>query len=92
MPESAPQEIRAYFEKALNEGSLMTAAAGDTETMSCPAVAVVLQTSYQGLAQMRHRGTGPKFAKLGRKVIYRRADMLAFLEANTVQRTASHSD
>jgi hypothetical protein len=51
-------------------------------------VAPVLGTTEAGLAQWRYRGTGPKFVKVGpKKVLYRWADVRAFLDANTLQRT-----
>ena len=50
-------------------------------------VAEVLDTSPAGLAQMRYRGTGPKFIKRGARVLYRWADVNAYLDANTIQRT-----
>ena len=51
-------------------------------------VAAYLHTTEQGLAQMRYRGTGPRFIKVGpRKILYRWSDVQAFLDANTVQRT-----
>lgn len=50
-------------------------------------VAPVLHTTLQGLAQMRFRGTGPKFIKVGKKVLYRWTDVNAYLDANTMQRT-----
>jgi len=51
-------------------------------------VAAVLHTTEAGLAQMRYRGTGPKFVKVGpRKVIYRWSDVHAYLDANTIERT-----
>lgn len=34
------------------------------------------------LAQWRHKGLGPAFYKLGRKIIYRGADLNAWAEAN----------
>jgi hypothetical protein len=34
------------------------------------------------LAQWRHKGMGPAFYKLGRKIIYRGADLNAWAEAN----------
>jgi hypothetical protein len=49
-------------------------------------VAEVLYTSEDGLTQMRYRGTGPKFIKVGKKVLYRWSDVRAYLDANTVQR------
>lgn len=42
----------------------------------------------EGLAQMRYRGNGPKFIKLGGKAIrYRWADVEAWLDQKTMQRT-----
>jgi hypothetical protein len=50
-------------------------------------VAEALDTSLAGLAQMRYRGTGPKFVKRGRRVLYRWSDVRDYLDANTCQRT-----
>jgi hypothetical protein len=50
-------------------------------------VAALLDTTTDGLAQMRFRGTGPKFIKRGRRVLYRWSDVRAYFEANTCQRT-----
>ena len=36
------------------------------------------------LAQWRHKKTGPAFYRLGRKIIYRGADLNAWAEANRV--------
>ncbi len=36
------------------------------------------------LAQWRHKGMGPPFYKLGRKIIYLGADLNAWAEANRV--------
>lgn len=58
------------------------------ETAASKEVAEYLHTTEQGLAQMRYRGTGPKFIKVGgRKVIYRWSDVQAYLDANTLTRT-----
>lgn len=61
------------------------------DTASPAEVAPVLGTTEAGLAQMRYRGTGPKFVKVGAghrgRVLYRWSDVRAFLDANTVQRT-----
>lgn len=37
------------------------------------------------LAQWRHKGVGPAFYKLGRKIIYRGADLNAWAEAQRVE-------
>lgn len=59
-----------------------------SDTASAKEVAAYLHTSEAGLAQLRYRGQGPKFIKVGpRKVIYRWADVKAYLDANTLQRT-----
>lgn len=51
-------------------------------------VAKYLGTSVAGLAQMRYRGSGPKFVKLGRKAVrYRDADIKEWLEENVKDRT-----
>lgn len=58
------------------------------ETATSKEVAEYLHTTEQGLAQMRYRGTGPRFVKVGpRKVIYRWSDVQAYLDANTLTRT-----
>jgi len=37
------------------------------------------------LAQWRHKGIGPAFYRLGRKIVYRGADLNAWAEANRVE-------
>jgi hypothetical protein len=37
------------------------------------------------LAQWRHKGIGPAFYRLGRKIIYRGEDLNAWAEANRVE-------
>lgn len=39
------------------------------------------------LAQWRHKGIGPAYYKLGRKVVYRGADLNAWAEAQRVDPT-----
>lgn len=58
------------------------------DTASPKEVAVYLHTTEAGLAQMRYRGTGPRFCRIGnRKVIYRWSDVKDYLDANTMTRT-----
>ena len=40
------------------------------------------------LAQWRHKGMGPAYYKLGRKIIYRGVDLNAWADANRVEPTA----
>jgi hypothetical protein len=57
------------------------------DTASPQDVAKALYTTEAGLAQMRYRGTGPKFVKVGHRVLDRWADVHAYLDANTMQQT-----
>lgn len=57
------------------------------DTASAREVAKVLMTTPAGLAQLRYRGTGPKFVKVGHRVLYRWSDVRAYLDSNTCQRT-----
>ncbi|KIT14712.1 helix-turn-helix domain-containing protein [Jannaschia aquimarina] len=41
--------------------------------------------SREKLAQWRHRGVGPAFYKLGRKIVYRGADLNEWAEARRVE-------
>jgi hypothetical protein len=59
----------------------------DMDTATAAQVAPVLDTTEAGLAQMRYRGTGPRFVKRGRRVLYRWSDVRDYLNANTLQRT-----
>ena len=65
----------------------MAAIPADVEIALPEQVATVLDTSLAGLAQMRYRGTGPRFVKRGRRVLYQWRDVRAYLDANTIQRT-----
>lgn len=48
--------------------------------LTLPEVAEMLRTSPDTLRYWRHVGAGPRSGKLGRRVIYREADVLAFLD------------
>jgi hypothetical protein len=50
-------------------------------------VAQYRHTTTAALAQDRYKGTGPKFIKRGRRVLYRWSDVLEWLDRNTIQRT-----
>jgi predicted DNA-binding transcriptional regulator AlpA len=52
-------------------------------------LATMLEKTPASLAQWRYQGLGPRFIKAGRLVRYRRSDVLAWLDANTVQRTGT---
>lgn len=44
------------------------------------------------LAQWRHKGSGPAFYKLGRKIVYRGSDLNAWAEANRVDPNSREQD
>jgi hypothetical protein len=52
-------------------------------------VAEALDTSLMGLAQMRYRGTGPRFIKRGSRVLYRWSDVNDYLDGRTRERTGA---
>ena len=51
--------------------------------MTAPDLAEKFGVSEAALAQWRYRGTGPKFLKLGRRVMYRAVDVEAWLADRT---------
>ena len=57
------------------------------DTASPEEVAKVLFTTEAGLSQLRYRGKGPKFIKVGHRVIYRWSDVYTYLDANTMNQT-----
>jgi hypothetical protein len=64
-----------------------------TDTALPRDVANVLRTTEGGLAQLRYKGTGPKFIKIGGgergggRVLYRWSDVYAYLDERTQRRT-----
>jgi hypothetical protein len=50
-------------------------------------VAQYLHSTVANLAQLRYTGRGPKFIKVGRRVLYRWSDIADWLDRNTMQRT-----
>lgn len=46
-----------------------------------------LRTTPKRMAQDRWNGTGPRFVKHGRRVLYRWDDLRTYVDANTFQRT-----
>lgn len=48
--------------------------------------------SRQSLASMRFRGDGPKYLKIGKAVLYRIEDIVAYEESQIRGRTDEHPD
>lgn len=47
--------------------------------------------SREKLAQWRHKGIGPTFYRLGRKIVYKGADLNSWAEANKVETAVGRS-
>jgi hypothetical protein len=68
----------------------MTTKPAVTDDITTPEkVAEALNTSLMGLAQMRYRGTGPRFIKRGSRVLYRWSDVSDYLDGHTHERTGA---
>lgn len=50
------------------------------DLMTPKEVAVMLRTTEGSLATRRNRGSGPRFLRAGRRILYARADVLAWLQ------------
>ncbi len=57
------------------------------EMLTPEELAELVHTTPGQLAQLRYRGGGPRYMKFGRKVLYRREDVEAYLEENSYART-----
>lgn len=49
------------------------------DLLTAPEAAEVLRTTTAALAAHRHRGTGPDFVRAGRRILYRRSAIEAWL-------------
>jgi predicted DNA-binding transcriptional regulator AlpA len=59
----------------------------DDSSLDVQAAARLIGLSVATLAKMRCVGGGPPFLKLGRRVLYRRVDIKAWLDARRVHNT-----
>ena len=61
---------------------------GEDELIPAEAMPTMFQgTTVQTWAALRHKGNGPVFVKVMRRVYYRRADVEAWIEQNRKVRT-----
>jgi predicted DNA-binding transcriptional regulator AlpA len=54
---------------------------GELELLTLPEAAELLRAPVATLRYWRHLGTGPRSFRLGRRVVYRLADVRAWIEA-----------
>ena len=52
-----------------------------SDLMKPAEVAEEIKSTESTLAYWRHIGKGPRYAKVGRRVVYRRSDVIEWLEA-----------
>lgn len=64
------------------------ASSAELEFLTQREAAALLRLSERTLERYRLSGTGPAFVKLGRRVVYRAADLTAFTEAHTYRSTS----
>jgi hypothetical protein len=90
----APKSIRAQRRKLLDSAASAIERAPQghpDDLLTTKQVAAWLGVSYQWLEAGRTRGYGPRFFRHSYKhVRYRRADVLAYISANTFNSTAEY--
>ncbi len=64
------------------------ATSAELEFLTQREAATLLRLSERTLERYRLSGTGPAFVKLGRRVVYRASDLLAFAQAHTHRSTS----
>ena len=63
----------------------------DDPLLKTAEAAEFLRTSQRALEAHRYRGTGPRYIKIGQRVLYRKSGLLRHLSENTVTSTADDS-
>ena len=58
------------------------------QMLSPDQLAALLLLSIRTLERMRREGLGPRFAKVGKKILYREADVEAWLDERSFRSTA----
>jgi len=61
---------------------------GNPATLNAQQAAKILGLAPSTLAKMRLNGNGPVYCKLGRRVVYRAADLEDWLQSRTVRDTS----
>lgn len=64
---------------------------GDDELLTTAQLAQEMHLTERAIEKWRMLGTGPRFAKIGRKVLYRRADIRAWVQSRTRDSTSEQS-
>ena len=83
----------ARVERAISVNGWLMAEIDDDAMLDAQAAERLIGLRKATLAKMRCAGGGPPFVKAGRRVLYRRADIKAWLDARRVKNTteAAHS-
>lgn len=59
----------------------------DDEILTTQEAAELLRLTPSALAQFRYRGGGPRYSKLGRRVVYRKSECISWLDKCMRERT-----
>jgi len=76
-------EAAAFRSGAANEVKMQ-----DTPYLTQNEAAEVLRISPRSLERFRVEGTGPKFCRAGRRILYRQSDIQAWLESRCFTSTS----
>jgi predicted DNA-binding transcriptional regulator AlpA len=77
--------VRRAFRLIRSERQMMT---NNPITLTAIEAATVLGLAPSTLAKLRLSGNGPVYCKLGRRVVYRREDLAAWLESHLARNTS----
>ena len=61
-----------------------------SSVLSAPQASKYLDLSISTLAKWRHYGTGPRYSKLGRRVVYRVDELEAWIKCNQHTSTSEY--
>ena len=74
-----------------SQESSMTATADHDDLLLLPEVAELTRQSIDTLRGLRHRGEGPQGFRMGRRVVYRRSEVLDWIAAHEQAEHASRA-
>lgn len=75
----------------MKKSSASDLAAGMKDRMTVSAAAEHIGLSPSTLNKMRHEGRGPRYMRLGNRVMYRRQDLDAYLDSAVVETADSRA-
>ena len=86
-----PSPLHSRLCRAAPDGGAGAVAPDPDALLNQTACSAFVGLADRTLERMRLDGTGPKFVRLGRRVLYRRRDVLAWVAANTHTSTSAET-